>query len=232
MNTLMTRRQPLIAVAVVVYLLVLVAGWFLLISPKRAEVADLRGKVQTQESSNSSLQAQIANLEALAAKLPAQRAALAAVSAKVPQQPAIPELVRNLNQAAVASNVTLTGIKPVEPTAIPGADGVQGIDVTLTVNGDYVSLEQYHLALEGLSRAFLVQGMTITEKSSSGSSSAPGATSTGGSSSDTGGLTATISGRVLVGAPTGTSTSSSSKSSTSSGSSSSAPVEAPTTSAS
>src|SRR3954453_8120931 len=192
MNKLLTERKPLIATAVVACLLVLVAGWFLLISPRRDKVAELQGQVSTQEAANNALRSQVANLQALAAQLPAQRAKLAAVSAKGPTQPALPELVRVLSEAATASGVKLTGITPSAPAAIAGANGVSGIDVALKVEGDYVSLEQYELALEGLSRAFLVQGVSI--------SGSTGGTASGSTEAGVPKLTASINGRVLVAA--------------------------------
>src|SRR3954471_24475046 len=137
MNALLTQRRPLLVIATITGLAVLIAGWFLLISPKRAEITSIRHDVDTQESSNTSLRAQVANLQSLQAKLPQQRAALTKVEAKVPNQPALPELVRVLNSAATQSGVTLSGITPTAPAEIPNAAGVSGIDVTLTATGDY-----------------------------------------------------------------------------------------------
>jgi Tfp pilus assembly protein PilO len=203
MNKLLTQRRPLIAVGTIACLLVLVAGWFLLISPTRAKVAEVRGQVSAQDSSNSSLRAQLSSLQALAAQLPAQRAKLAEMSGKVPDKPALPELLRVLTDAAAQSSVTLTGISPAAPAPIAGADGVSGIDVTLKVEGDYVAIEQYELALEGLSRAFLVQGVVLGENGSAGGTATPASTSTTPATAGSGGtkLTATITGRVLIGSP-------------------------------
>src|SRR4051812_21726909 len=121
MNNLLKQRKPLIATAVVLCLLVFVGGWFLLISPQKAKVDELKGEVATQDSSNQSLRSQVAALQALAAKLPAQRAALAAIQAKIPTSAAIPDLVRALSKAADDAGVTLTGITPSTPAVLTTA---------------------------------------------------------------------------------------------------------------
>lgn len=201
MDKLLRQRKPLIITTLVVCLAVLAGGWFLLVSPQRAKVEDLRAQVATQESANTSLRSQISALQALAAKLPQQRASLAAISAKVPDKPALPDLVRALSQAADKAGVQLTGITPSALAAVTGAAGLSSIDVTLTVQGDYVALEQYELALEDLSRAFLVSGLSIDGGSAgsggAGSSGAPAATPSASSSGTS--LTGKISGRVLLG---------------------------------
>jgi Tfp pilus assembly protein PilO len=200
MNSLMSSRKHLLALAIGLSLAILVGGYFLLISPKQKQVSDLRAQVTTQESSNSSLRSQVQMLQELQAKLPQQQAALAKMQSKVPNSPALPDLLRALNKAADDSGVKLTGITPTAPSAVAGANGVSGIDVAVKATGDYVALEQYQLALEGLSRAFLVNGMTIAEGAGAGGSSSTASTSAATTSTTGGGteLSATINGRVLL----------------------------------
>lgn len=202
METLLNSRKHLYALTVGLCLAVLVGGWFLLVSPKRAAVAELRGQVDAQESSNTSLRAQVQALQVLQAKLPQQQAALAQMQSKVPDEAALPELLRVLSQAAIDSGVKLTGVTPTAPAPITNAAGVSGIDIALKVEGDYVALEQYHLALEGLSRAFLVNGLQLAE----GSSAAGTTTATPETAASTAGgkeLNATINGRILLRSPAG-----------------------------
>jgi Tfp pilus assembly protein PilO len=189
MNAVLNSRKHLYAAAAGLCLAVLLGGWFLFISPKKAQVADIRSEVSTQESTNNSLRSQVQALQVLQAKLPQQQASLAQMQSKVPNEAALPELLRTLNQAAIASGVKLTGVAPTPPAAIPNASGVSGVDVTLKVTGDYVALEEYQLALERLPRAFLVRGMAVASGTST--SSTPGSASGGD-------LTATINGRVLL----------------------------------
>lgn len=193
MTTLLQSRPKLYAVTAALCAAIVAAGWFLLISPQRAEVADIRAEASTQNSANEGLRAEVASLRALQAKLPQQQALLAQLQSKVPADPALPELVRALSTAADEANVELVGVTPKPPTGLPQATGIAGIDVELKIAGDYVAIEQYHLALEGLSRAFLVNGLTIANATSSGGTGA-----TAGATAAPGGLEAVINGRVLV----------------------------------
>jgi type IV pilus assembly protein PilO len=197
MNALMSSRRHLIVMASVLGVVVLVAGWFLLISPERQKIAEVRSQVTAQESTNAGLRSQVQMLQELQAKLPQEQAALAKMQSRVPGKPALPELIRLLNTAAVDSGVVLTGITPSAPAAISGANGVSGIDVTLKASGDYLALEQYQLALEGLSRAFLVNGMTIADGAGGSTSGGTGATASTPTTGATQ-LTATINGRVML----------------------------------
>jgi Tfp pilus assembly protein PilO len=197
MNALLNSRKHLYIMATGLCLAVLVGGWFLLISPKKAQVAAVQTEVTTQESANDGLRSQVQALQALQAKLPQQQASLARMQSKVPKDAALPELLRVLNKTATDSGVKLIGVTPTAPAAVTAANGVSGVDVTLKVSGTYVALEQYELALEALPRAFLVGGMTIA---SGTTSQAPGAAATDA-------LSATINGRVfLQSAPSGSAT--------------------------
>ena len=107
------------------------------------------------------------------------------MSAKVPADPALVSLIHQLSQAASQSNVTLNGIAPTRPAPIQGAAGLSGLQLSLTVKGDYVTLEQFEVALEGLKRSFLVTQITYAGDD--------------GDTSSSGGITATIVGRALTG---------------------------------
>jgi hypothetical protein len=201
----------LTALAVVV---VLAAGWFLLVAPKRSEAADLRQQTRDQLSANDSLQLQIAELEAQAVKLPEQRARLAEVQASVPAAAELPALIRTLTTAARASGVDLVSLAPgpltplagtgatAIPTAAPtatasagattapagtstaAAGGLEYVPVTLTTKGSFVGLKQFLNELEGLDRSFLTSGVSASGERDDVTGSTK--------------LTATIIGRVFV----------------------------------
>lgn len=186
----MTRRQQLLAGTVALCLVIMAAGYFLLAQPRKTEVKDLRDQSAAQKSTNTSTRAQVASLQAIQAQLPAQRRRVDALTAKVPADPALTPLIRQLSEAATASNVTLAGITPTRPAAIDGAAGLSGLQLSLNVTGDYVSLEQFQIKLEGLQRSFLVSQITFAENAAAAGTA---------SSSASGGISATIVGRVLTG---------------------------------
>lgn len=208
----MTRtRQWTVGTALLVVLM-LVAGWFLLISPKRSEAADLQAQTTAQMAQNASLQNQIAVLQSQAKNLPAQQAELAAIRQHLPDNPALPGLVRSLTDAATKSGVTLVSLAPSTPTAAPAAktttpSGTTApatgtgqsaaaaaaaaagatltmVPIAVTVTGSYYDTELFLNKVEGLTRSFLVTGFTVAPAESQASSA-------------TGDLTTVIQGRVF-----------------------------------
>lgn len=120
----MDKLKQWVALTLVGSLAILAAGWFLLVSPKRSEAADLNAQAADKQSANQQLESQLAILKAQAKQLPQQQAKLAAVAAKIPDNPALPALVRALTKAADDAGVELVSIAPSAPadlTAKPGA---------------------------------------------------------------------------------------------------------------
>ncbi len=178
----MDKLKQWVALTAVGCLAVLAAGWFLVVSPKRAEADDLATQASAQQSKNAGLRQQLAVLKSQAKSLPQQQARLAAVAAKIPDNPALPALIRALDTAADAAGVELVSITPSAPTALtagttpvaptgviaPARAGatsattglLSSIGVTVNVVGGYFEMEQFLDALESLPRAFKVTAFT------------------------------------------------------------------------
>jgi Tfp pilus assembly protein PilO len=163
-------------------LVVLAAGWFLLVSPKRSHAAELRTTAASQVTANSQLETQLAVLKAQAKDLPKQQAKLAKVAAKIPDNPALPAMVRALTTAATSAGVELVSMTPGTPAAItaaPAAAPVAGstrrtaaastaaagqlamIPLTLSVVGGYFQVEQFVANLEDLPRSLRITSLTL-----------------------------------------------------------------------
>jgi Tfp pilus assembly protein PilO len=97
------------------------AGWFLVVSPKRAEAADLRVQTAEQLAANSTLETELQVLQAQAKDLPKEQAKLAAVAAKIPDNPALPGLVRALIEASTSAGVELVSVSPGQPELVAPA---------------------------------------------------------------------------------------------------------------
>ena len=184
----MDKLKQWVALTVVGCLAVAAAGWFLLISPKRAEASDLRLQADQKTQANGALQTQIAMLKAQAKQLPQQQAKLAAVAAKIPDNPALPALIRALTNAADEAGVELVSLSPAPPAAVapatsaatpvaaaapaaaqPGAAAappasigtLQAINLSMNVVGGYFQVEQFFDRLENLTRATKVTAFTL-----------------------------------------------------------------------
>jgi Tfp pilus assembly protein PilO len=199
----MTITHKWIAGAVVLALALLAGTWFLLVSPKRTEAADLQAQAESQQATNQSLETELALLKQQKKDLPEQQAALAGLRTQVPQTQALPSLVRLLDQAAEKSGVDFTTLSPTAavpvmsaPGAVESADGVlppeqlAAVNSDIVVNGGYFEIVKFVNALENLERYVLVTNMTIVESDSSGEEA--------GASENAGDLTATLSSRVFL----------------------------------
>ena len=121
----LTRKWSLLTAVLVVA--VMAAGWFLLVSPKRSEAADLQQQASGQESENARLVQKLEVLKAQQADLPRQRARLAILETQIPDNPALPTLVRDLTAAGRKTGVQLGSLAPAAPVQLVAT--VQGTPV-------------------------------------------------------------------------------------------------------
>lgn len=117
-----TKTRAWIAGAVVVSLLLAVAAWFLLISPKRAVAAESREQTVAVADQNDQLRLEIAQLEADYANLPQFQAELEAIRRAIPRDDRLNQLTRDATAQAEASNVVLHSITTERPKLVE--DGV------------------------------------------------------------------------------------------------------------
>jgi len=203
-----TRKWGLLTAVAVVASLAL--GWFLLISPKRGQAAELRSQAEQQAAANSQLQTRVAQLKAQSKDLPRQQARLEDIQARMPASPDLPALTRSLVDAAAQSGVVVMTLTPQAPAFVetkpaaaiaPKADAkaaaagpqlkVAQIPLSVVVEGDYYEVEQFLGKLEKFKRSMLVTGLDLAAPSAA-------ATSAEGARASQGAVTATIAGRVYM----------------------------------
>lgn len=177
----MDKLKQYVVLTVLGSVMILAAGWFLLVSPKRGEASALREQAASQVSANAQLGAKLQVLKAQAKALPREQAKLAAVAAKIPDNPALPALIRALTTAAQSAGVELVSVTPSAPTAAttapatgtataakPGvaassssAGQLGVIPVAINVVGGYFQVEQFMSALENLPRSMRVTNLAL-----------------------------------------------------------------------
>jgi Tfp pilus assembly protein PilO len=166
--------------------LLLIAGWFVLISPQRSEAADLRDQVTAQNAANDQIALKTKQLQAQFASLPERQAQLAEIKQQMPDNPALPSLIRDLSSYAESAGVTLDSVAPGTPAAVVAAapaaapagqpvapgqapaagstDGLVSIPTTVTAVGSYSELTLYLQKLQSsMRRAFLVNTVTLAK---------------------------------------------------------------------
>lgn len=178
----MEKLKQYVVLTVLGSIMILAAGWFLLVSPKRSDASALREQAAAQVSANAQLSTKLQVLKAQAKALPRQQAKLAAVAAKIPDNPALPALIRALTTAGTSAGVELVSVTPSAPTAATTAPatGVSApakpataaassssagqlgvIPVAINVVGGYFQVEQFVAALENLPRSMRITNLAL-----------------------------------------------------------------------
>ncbi len=122
--------------------IMLVVAWFLVLSPKRQQVAELNASTVDQRQAADQLRGRISLLKKMGEEVPAQEAKLAAIQQRMPTTMALPSLIRQLSSVASQAGVQLAGITPARPSDVsstvpvdhgsstPGAAGAAGGQAT------------------------------------------------------------------------------------------------------
>jgi Tfp pilus assembly protein PilO len=141
------QRLPLsaaIALVVVAALVAAVAGWFLLVSPKRVEVKRLQGEID-------STQAQVAayHTASLQAKgrQPIKVADLFRLAKAMPDRADMSGVLLQLNQIAADTGITFQSIAPQTSVSI---SGYQAVPIQLTFQGNFYNLADFLFRLRNL----------------------------------------------------------------------------------
>src|SRR3954464_4255461 len=96
----MTTTRRWLAGAVAAALVLVLASWFLLISPQRSQAAELRDQATAQQATNDAIRLRTQQLKAQFASLPQRRAQLAEIQQQMPDSPNLSALLRELSTVA------------------------------------------------------------------------------------------------------------------------------------
>jgi Tfp pilus assembly protein PilO len=114
-----SRRAP-IFVAIGMVLLVIVVV-FVAILPKMEQVSQRQDELEAAQQQEQFLLAELERLQSVRAQLPEVRRRLAKFNQRVPGTADLPGLIRLLQNAADASNLSFFSIKPGDPTPVGAA---------------------------------------------------------------------------------------------------------------
>ena len=141
------QRLPLpavIALVVVAAILAAAAGWFLLVSPKRADARRLQHEIEATQQQIAAYHA-----ESLAAKgrTPIKVADLFRLSKAMPDRADMSGVLLQLNQIAADTGITFQSIAP--QTSVP-ISGYQAMPIQLTFQGNFYNLADFLFRLRNL----------------------------------------------------------------------------------
>ena len=139
------RGKEIYIITAVVAVVLIVAWYFLLFSPKQRELDDLDQQVQSAQTALADAQNKVVELEAYKKTAPQSRAEVVRLGKMLPSSEGIPGLIIELSKTAEASGVSVTSIA--RGTTTPGSPyGIQAL--TLQVSGRYFDVEDFLYRLE------------------------------------------------------------------------------------
>jgi Tfp pilus assembly protein PilO len=153
------RRGPVV-VAVAFGISALIAIFFFVL-PKMHAVDKAGQALASEQSKEQALQLRLAQLEQAKQEAPQTQQALAGLKEKIPPTPDIPGLIRIVADVADETGMNVSTLSPGAATA-DGSGKFAIIPVSLTVEGDYFSVQEFLLKLESLPRAMKVTSMQIS----------------------------------------------------------------------
>ena len=175
------RGREIYIITAVVAVVLIVAWYFLLFSPKQRELSDLDQQVQSAQSALSVAQQEVVKLEAYKKTAPQSRAEIVRLGKMLPTSEGVPGLIIELTKTAEASGVTVTSIA--RGTVTAGSPfGIQTL--TLQISGRYFDVEDFLYRLEEYvafrnasfrvtGRLLQVQNLTLTASTTEANSGSP-----------------------------------------------------------
>ena len=127
--------RTVIGLAAAGLLLVLLVGWFGVVSPQRSKAAELETKISDAELELATTQALIDGpiLRQSTAQLTTLRKA-------IPDELQMSEIIRQLSRASAQSGVRIIGLTPAAAVASGGAEAVP---ITVAVEGRYFAIRRF-----------------------------------------------------------------------------------------
>ena len=124
-----------VGIASIGLLLVVLVGWFGVVSPQRSKAADLAVRISDTELQLESTQALVAGPQ-----LRLSTAELATLRTAIPDNVKMSQILRQLSKASADARVRILGITPQAPISLGGADVVP---IALSLEGRYFGLRNF-----------------------------------------------------------------------------------------
>jgi Tfp pilus assembly protein PilO len=132
-------------------LLLLVMGWFLLVSPQRATAKSIALSTAATQLQIAEAKRPVVPVAPAAVQQPEIKTAnLYNLAKAMPSTMDTPTLLLELSQVARAAGVTLSAITPGQPNAAASATGFSTVPIGLTFSGDFYSLTDLLYRLRSL----------------------------------------------------------------------------------
>jgi type IV pilus assembly protein PilO len=158
-----TNKLPLYAkviLSVVPAILISVAVFFLLISPKQKEIKELNAKIDRQNDEIATSQAKAAKLDILIQENEMLARRLAELQEQLPEEKEISSLLKQVSDLGITAGLNIKSWKPATRTTHPSGI-VYEIPVSVDVEGTYHDLGNFLGSLTGLNRIVNINDMKL-----------------------------------------------------------------------
>jgi Tfp pilus assembly protein PilO len=160
-------RRPAVAliVGLVLSLVVLAAGYFLLIGPKKGDVSKKQKEVEAAQQKIQAEKVTFRELLNIKNNSAAYEAQLAALQEVIPQEAALPQLIRNIQAAAdpgTGAGLPWLSFAPSDISTGENSKSYSTYTFSMRVGGFYDEVTDLVYRLERLPRAVTISGINIT----------------------------------------------------------------------
>jgi len=163
-------RRPAAAllIALLVAIIVLAAGYFLLVGPRKGEIDKKQKEIDSVENNINAEKATYQELLEMKNNSAVYEAKLAHLQSIIPQEPELASLIRNLQAAAdpgTGAGLPWLSFSPSDVSTGEGTTGYSNYTFTMKVGGFYDQVTDLIYRMERFSRAVVIEGVSITSSS-------------------------------------------------------------------
>jgi Tfp pilus assembly protein PilO len=140
-----------------------IASWFLLISPKYVEAADIRDQAEGTRAQLVTLQRKLTDLQRESSQLPQFQAALQKNQQALPLDSGVPDFLRQLQASGDKAGATVSDVTVAAPALVTGSTSVYEIPMTMTAEGTTAQLSAFLVRLQNVQpRAVLIESANLS----------------------------------------------------------------------
>lgn len=162
----MTRRSAFVVAGAC--LVLLLAWYFLLWSPKGRDLAAASERVEAAEHLGDELEVRLARLQSSKDRAPELAATYDRLRTAVPDSPGLAQFILDANDAATRAGVDFLSITPSQPAPSTTPGVATEIKLSLTVEGGYFQTLTYLDHLLALPRIVVLDSVQVTPKGDNG----------------------------------------------------------------
>jgi len=133
------------------------AGWFLLISPKYTEAADIRAQADTTRTQQLTLKRKLSELQKQSTQLAEFQAVLKKNQQALPSGSGVPDFLRQLQSSGDSADVIVSNVTVAPPTLVTDSTTVYEVAMTMNADGTPDQLGAFLVRLQDVQpRAVLI----------------------------------------------------------------------------